>query len=447
MASAATIDAAKPSVRDDQVPKAAYLDADFARKERELLWTRVWQVACREEELPRPGNFVTVDIANESFLVVRSEDGQIRGFHNICTHRGRKLVEEVSGRAPKFVCGFHAWVFDNSGNCVKIPDEQDWQGALKACDMGLRPLKVDTWGGFVFVNIDLNAEPLLDFLGEVDTVLGPYEYENMRLRSMRTARLPVNWKVAVEAFVEGYHVQGTHPQALQIMDDVTDARVYGPHSMFWQPLPDSRGLGTPAARTNLEVPADRRELLVSWVKYFESDLKGLMSDRQPIAAQRLLAEYSADASYEELMGAMVGYWREAAIESGAGWPERLTPEIIARAGIDWHVFPNLVTLMTPESAIVYRIRPDGENVESCFFDIWSIQRYAPGTEPKVEREYYDPWRSNPDWGEVFTQDFSNAEQLQRGMKSSGFAVARTNPKQEIQVSNFHKHIYRYLGID
>lgn len=145
MARAASGNANKAMVRDDWVPKSAYLDPEFARLESERLWTRVWQVACREEELPRPGNFVTVDIANESFLVVRSEDNAIRAFHNVCTHRGRKLVEAVSGRAPKFVCGFHAWMFDSNGECVHIPDEQDWQGAIKACDMALRPLKVDTW--------------------------------------------------------------------------------------------------------------------------------------------------------------------------------------------------------------------------------------------------------------------------------------------------------------
>jgi hypothetical protein len=118
----------------------------------------------------------------------------------------------------------------------------------------------------------------------------------------------------------------------------------------------------------------------------------------------------------------------------------------AKAGIDWHLFPNFIILMTPESAICYRVRPDGENPESCFFDLWAIQRYAPGKQPALTRAYYDPWRENADWGEVYTQDFSNAEWVQKGMKSSGFVAARPSPKQEIAVSNFHKYIYKYLGL-
>lgn len=435
---------AQPAVREDWAPKDAYLSPEFARLEREHLWTKVWQIACRVEELPKPGSYVTFDVANESVLVVRSADGQIRAFHNVCSHRGRRLVDATAGIARNFVCGFHAWTYATDGSCTRVVDQDDWSGKLAACDVDLKRLKVDTWGGFVFVNMDQDAEPLIDFLGEVDKVLGPYEFENMRYRGMRTARLPVNWKIALEAFAEGYHVQGTHPQALQIMDDTTASVAYGPHAMFWQPGEGSRGVGAPSARTNLEVPADRRSGLVGYLEYFERDLKGLLSDRQPVAAQRLLTEVEPTATYEEMMGALAGFWRDAAIESGAGWPENLTMEILAKAGTDWHVFPNFITLMTPESAICYRVRPDGDNTESCFFDIWTIQRYAPGQEPDVVREYYDPWRDNTEWGEVFTQDFTNAEAVQKGMKSSGFVASRTNPKQEIPISNFHRTLREYL---
>jgi nitrite reductase/ring-hydroxylating ferredoxin subunit len=433
------------AVRDDWVPKAAYLDPEFAKLENERLWPRVWQVACREEELSKPGYFVTTDVGNESFLVVRSNDNQIRAFHNVCQHRGRRLVNVTAGRTHHFTCGFHAWRYNIDGSIRHIPDHQDWGDKLPDCEVGLKPLKVDTWGGFVFVNIDLNAQPLVEFLGQAYQVLNPFEFENMRYRSIRTARLPVNWKVAVEAFNEGYHVQGTHPQALQIMDDSTSAFAYGPHSMFFQPDLGSRGIGQPSSRTNLELPKDLRPGLVGYIEYFERDLGGLLSDRQPIATRRLLTEVDPNASQIEVLTKMVQFWREAAIESGAGWPEKLTAEMVAKAGIDWHLFPNFIILMTPESAICYRIRPDGDNPESCFFDLWAIQRYAPGQEPAISPEYYDPWRENSNWGEVYSQDFANAELVQKGMKSSGFVAARTSPKQEVPISNFHKHVYEYLA--
>jgi nitrite reductase/ring-hydroxylating ferredoxin subunit len=431
-------------VREDWVPKEGYLDRDFAKLEGERLWPRVWQVACREEELPKAGYFVTTDVGKESFLVVRSNDNQIRAFHNVCQHRGRRLVDVVAGRTHHFTCGFHAWRYNMDGSIRQIPDHQDWGTKLPACEVGLKPLKVETWGGFVFVNMDLNAKPLIDFLGHAYEVLDPFEFQNMRYRSIRTARLPVNWKVAVEAFNEGYHVQGTHPQALQIMDDPSSSFAHGPHAMFFQPEVGSRGLGQPSARTNQKPTADYRAGIVNYVEYFERDLKGLFCDRHPVASRRLLTEVEPSAGYPEVMSKMVQFWRDAAIQGGAGWPKHLSPEIMAKAGIDWHIFPNLIILMTPESAICYRVRPDGENPESCFFDLWAIQRYAPGKEPPVTREYYDPWRENKDWGEVYSQDFANAESVQKGMKSRGFAASRTNPKQEVPVSNFHKHIYEYL---
>src|ERR1700712_3392485 len=100
-------EARNPVVRDDWIPKEAYLDPAFAKLEAEHLWPQVWQMACRIEELPRTGSFVTVDVGVESFLVVRSSDDIIQAYHNVCQHRGRRLVDEKAGRANKFVCGFH----------------------------------------------------------------------------------------------------------------------------------------------------------------------------------------------------------------------------------------------------------------------------------------------------------------------------------------------------
>lgn len=431
-------------VQDDWVPKAAYLDPEFANLEAERLWSRVWQIACREEELPTVGSYVTVDVANESFLIVRSDEGRLRAFHNVCQHRGRRLVDHVTGRALQFTCGFHAWQYNLDGTSRRVPDLEDWGGKLDLCDLGLKPLRLDTWGGFVFVNMDPDAVPLEEFLGKAGEMLGPFEFENMRYRWYKTARMNVNWKVAIEAFDEGYHVQGTHPQALQIMDDPTHSVAHGPHAMFYQPAIPSRGVGQPSARTNLPEVQDVRPGLVRYVEEFEADLKGLFCDRHPAATRRLLTEVDPGVSYYEALGAMVGFWRDAAIEAGAGWPENLSAEHVGAAGTDWHVFPNFVTLMTPDSAICYRVRPDGVNPESCFFDMWALQRYAPGQEPPLQRQFFDHWRDHDDWGQVYSQDFANMESVQKGMKSSGFVASRTSPKQELPISNLHKAIYGYV---
>ncbi len=432
-------------VRPDFVPKEAYLDEEFARREAEKLWPHVWQIACREEELPRPGSFVTVRVGNESFLIVRGQDEKLRAFHNVCQHRGRRLVDATAGRMRHFTCGFHAWKWNLDGSLREIPDRADWGDRLADCEVGLKSLKLDTWGGFVFVNMDLNAQPLAQALGKVHEVLSPYEFERMRFRWYKTARLKVNWKVALEAFNEAYHVQGTHRQLLRIMDDPTSSFAYGEHAMFFQPDPaSSRGIGNPALKTNLPPTEDYRAGLYAYVSELSADLKAIFADRHEAATKRLLTEVSKDASPVEMLGAMIGFWREAAIDAGAGWPN-MTPEQMAAGGTDWHIFPNTIVLMTPDAAIFYRARPDGLNPEACFFDVWSMQRYAPGKEPALERQFYANWRDFNGWGQILSQDFENMEAVQDGMKSSGFCASRTNPKQEIPVSNFHRVIHQYLS--
>jgi len=440
-----TFQQGRRGVRPDFVPKEGYLEPAFARLEADRLWTKVWQVACREEELLRIGSFVTVDIADDSVIVVRTERDRLRAFHNVCQHRGRRLVDAAAGRTHHFACRFHAWQWNIDGTLKEVPDHADWGNLLPACEIGLKPLKLDTWGGFVFVNMDLNAEPLRDFLGQAHTVLSPFEFDKMRFRWYKTVHLTVNWKVALEAFNEGYHVQGTHRQLLQVMDDPTRSYAYGKHGMFFQPDSESgRGIGHPAIKTNLPPSEDYRIGLLNYVVLMSKDLKAIFSDRCEKATARLLTEVPANAAPAQMLGAMIGFWRDAAIESGAGWPD-ITPEQMAAGGTDWHIFPNLIVLMTPDAAICYRARPDGTDPEACFFDVWSLQRYAPGKEPEIKRESYENWRDFDDWGMILSQDFENMEAVQKGMKSRGFIGSRTNPKQEVPVSNFHRAISDYLG--
>jgi hypothetical protein len=139
------------------------------------------------------------------------------------------------------------------------------------------------------------------------------------------------------------------------------------------------------------------------------------------------------------------FQKQAALASGAGWPE-LSFEQMGKAGADWHVFPNLVFLQTPDAALAYRARPNGNDPDTCLFDIWSLVRYAPGTEPALRREFYpDPMVDTVErFGLILSQDFQNMGAVQSGMHSLGFEGSRTNPLQESSVTNFHKTLYQYL---
>jgi hypothetical protein len=276
----------------------------------------------------------------------------------------------------------------------------------------------------------------------------PFEIEKQRYRWYKSVRVPCNWKVALEAFNEGYHVAATHPQLLDLQgDDVTRSFAMGKHGMFSYPTPE-RPLGAPCPRTGKPMPEDLRPGLVAFYQEMENTLKAIFTARDNEAVRRILTEVPKGTDPMAVLLKGIEFQKEAAIAAGAGWPQ-ITLEQMAKAGTDWHVFPNLVFLMYPDGTLVYRSRPDGDNVDSCIFDIWSLARYAPGAEPQLKREEYlgpHDWRDNTvqNFGLVLSQDLQNMTEVQRGMKSRGFSGARTNPLQETSVSNFHKVLYGYL---
>ena len=146
-------------VRDDFVPKDAYLSKEFADREAERLWPYVWQIACREEEIPNVGDFVTYDILDNSIIVVRSKPNEIRAFHNLCPHRGNRLTEGCD-HAKQFVCSFHGWRFGLDGRNISVVDRKDWGDLLSDEDVQLKSVKTGSWGGFVFINMDPDCQPL-----------------------------------------------------------------------------------------------------------------------------------------------------------------------------------------------------------------------------------------------------------------------------------------------
>jgi len=432
-ASAGTI----PTISPDH-----YISRDFAMREKQRLWSNVWQVACREEEIPLPGNYITYEVADESIIVARTRTGELVAYHNVCPHRGRRLASGC-GKATTFRCGYHGWTFDLEGKNVLIQDKHDWNGGLDCEQIDLQKVRVDTWGGFVWIDMREQGESLRDYLETIPENLGPYEYENMRFRWYLTIHLPCNWKVALEAFMENYHVATSHPQLLPILgDDYSQSFAQGKHAHFgfWQSqLP----LGVPSPRTNLPWPDDPRKSVKAFFAEYESTLKAMFSERDYLATLNLEEVVPEGADPATAFAAAVELGRKAAEAEGIGYPEGATFEHMMKAGADWHIFPNCVTLPWFDGALFYRSRPDGDDPDKCIFDIWSLVRYAPGTEPPLERKVYTSMEGNSAGG-ILDQDIRNMGEVQKGMKSRAFAKARPNPLQEVEIINFHKVLDEYL---
>ena len=429
-------------VRDDFVPKEVYFSPEFARLEEQYLWPYTWQLACRLEEVPEVGNYVTYDIVDDSIIIVRTDDNKVKAFHNVCPHRGRRLTQGC-GSAQHFVCRFHGWQYNLNGDNVKVIDRDDWKGCLNDADIRLREVRIDFWGGFVFINMDPNCEPLAKFISPVDDYCSRFEFEKLRFRWYKTAIMPANWKTILEFFNEFYHVQQTHHQLLPFTNDYSNSDGFGRHAAMWYPATGALPLSRSPRLPPKEEP-DFRNYVLEFVETFNRDLQAMVTERNYHAAQRLRTEATATEEPLAVLGKWVQFQIEAAVEEGAGWPPDLTPEYIDNSKLDWHVFPNTIFLHGfVDGVLWYRARPNGRDPESCIFDVWSLQRYGPDKAPPLEREFYTDWKQG-EWPLIFRQDFANLAEVQKGFRSRGFTGSRTNPVQERAISHFHRTLRQFM---
>ena len=189
-----------------------YVSQAFFDREAQHLWPRVWQMACREEELPRAGDCIVYEVVGQSLLIVRTDTGTIKAFFNSCLHRGRKLLTE-DAHVAELRCPFHGFRWKLDGDNCGVPCRWDFEH-LSDADLKLPEAQVGLWGGFVFINMDANAPPLHEYLGVLPGHFARWRLEDCYKAAHVGKIIDCNWKVAQEAFMESYHVIATHPQIL-----------------------------------------------------------------------------------------------------------------------------------------------------------------------------------------------------------------------------------------
>lgn len=201
-----------PELGTAPVPVAPDISSEYFEQEREKIFRRVWLNVGRVEELPEAGSYVVRDLPmlNASIIVVRGRDDVIRGFHNVCKHRGNKLTMQCQGRAKSFVCGFHGWAFDTTGRLVHVPDEEQFFGFDKA-DYPLTPVTLDVWEGFIFINAAPQpTETMREWMGELNEQLCGYPFDAMDSVAHYVSEVNANWKVCMDISQESYHVSFVH---------------------------------------------------------------------------------------------------------------------------------------------------------------------------------------------------------------------------------------------
>lgn len=426
-----------------------YRGAAIGALERERLWPRVWQMACREAELAAPGDFVVYEILDDSILIVRTGPApdDVAAMYNVCQHRGRRLRDEPRGRIGKAIhCRFHGWQYAPTGELVHVHFEDDWKGCptFDKAKLGLPRVRVGRWGGWIWIHQRPDAEPLEEWLGEVPRFLDPFAPETMRPLWWKTIIAPANWKILVEAFIEAYHAGSTHLSGINYRNARVPGLTFGRHGMLYgEPGPFTE---YKAADGRWVTPRSLQENM--WANFTHLGRTiGAMTLAPGMAAYERLRALPEDTSVDVVMEKLFEYHRDEMAKRGIPWPERLTIETWAAGGLDWHVFPNSIVLPTIDGALWYRMRPHRDDAARSIVDIWSLGRFAPGAEPQVEQEIFDGFEAFRGQCEFLEEDFSNIEAVQRGVKSHGFSGITPNPVQEASVAHFQETLRAYLRSD
>jgi len=427
-------------------PAEAYISEEYARAERDRLWRKVWLQAGRMEDIPQAGDYITYEILDDSILIVRTPEQGIRAYHNVCPHRGRRLVDtpegarNARGTRMQFMCGYHGWRFNLNGESTHILHREDWQGALTDECAGLSKVNVDTWGGWIWINMDPGCEPLRDYLEPVTSMLDPFELQNMRCRWRKWGIFDCNWKVALEAFNETYHVQTTHPEFNKFGEFRGWARAHGKHSNIGYDAPKDMdqnqqaklrlGSGDPRIST--------AEMQVyTWEKANTNTTRTLVD-----AALRLAEELPEGTPGDQVLKHWLASARRDDEARGVIWPT-VDPAHVGKSGTAWQIFPNFQIGHAVNNMLCYSARPYGYNPDKCIFEGAVYELFPKGQEPATEWEFC-PTTAEA-WCYVLSQDFSNVAAVQQGMKSLGFRGAMPNPYMERSTANLHRNLAIYMG--
>jgi len=423
----------------------AYISEEYARQERDKLWRKVWQQVGRVEEIPEVGDYLTYEILDDSIVVVRTAPDKLAAYHNVCPHRGRRLIDtpkgarNACGKKKQFVCNFHGFRYNLDGECVHVFEKEDWKGALTAQRTHLGVVKVDTWGGWVWINMDPNCESLRDYLQPAASILDPFELQKMRYRWRRWVVFDCNWKVAMEAFDETYHVPATHPEFTKFGDFRGWARVQGKHNNIGYDAP--KDLDENQAKLRLG-KGDPRTSTAEMQVYTWEHVKTNTTQTLVDAAVRLVDELPEGTPPDKVLKHWLDSARRDDAARGVIWPT-IDPQHVGASGTAWQIFPNFQIGHALNNALCYSARPFGYDPNKCIFEAVTYELYPKGQEPKTQW-LYTPVDDGA-WLSVLPQDFSNMAAVQQGMKSAGFRGTLPNPYRERSVANLHRNLAKYMG--
>ena len=427
----ALLDSRYDFMGDEIIQCSRYTSREFFDREMRDVWSKTWQWACREEHVQDVGDTYVYDIGPYSVIVVRSAKDTIQAFLNSCTHRRtRILAGEGTGYSAGFTCPFHGWSWHLDGSVDNIPAAWDFPH-VGSDTHGLEPVGCERWGGFVFINIDASAKPLKDYLDVMPEHFAQFPLDRRKVTLHVQKILPANWKSAQEAFMEAYHNFETHnaPNGANAQYDIFGKFV----SRF------IHNIGNYSPEALADYPGDKwRAPPLTENEVLETlSIHGLEHDEVPPGET---ARAIAAADLRKLLGEKWGVDLAAVSDS------------IMLDSIEYHLFPNMFFFPGITIPMVYRFRPNGEDVDTAIFDLMILEPLADGAShpappDPVRVEIEQSYTEVPGlgWlGAVYDEDTSNLLQQQQGMKSSPDGGVTLGNYQEARIRRVHLTLDEFL---
>jgi phenylpropionate dioxygenase-like ring-hydroxylating dioxygenase large terminal subunit len=386
-----------PELGTGPVPIEPYISEEYFNLEREKVFKRTWLNVGRVEEIPSAGDYFVRDLAvcKATILVVRGKDGVIRGFHNVCAHRGTKLVWDKHGSCQTFACKYHGWSYAPDGKLVGLPEEDMFFDFDKS-KIGLTPVATDVWEGFIFINLDPNPnESLREYMGELVEPLHGFPFSELPVCYSYKAELRCNWKVIVDSQQEGYHAKMLHRRSL------------------------------PGFLTNKQNPSRHTVNMQLFNRHRVISYYG-NRDRKPSLAEALAYQFGTSVAK---------FVQEF---SGEKMPKGLNPTRDPYWAFDEYViFPNFHLLLFFGMYITHNVWPIA--VDRA---VWEARAYLPRAENAAElfsREY-----SKCLLRDAWLEDGSTLEASQSGLES-GAITHFILQDQELMIRHFQKVLQDYIG--
>ncbi len=420
--------------------KDRYISKAWGDQERAKLWPKTWLFAGLESDLQLTGDYIHFEIGTESIIILRNKEQGLGAFYNACQHRGNRIVTDNHGSMRHIRCPYHGWTYGFDGALKGVPSRKRFNTEPCADTHSLKSLRVESFEGLIWINMDEAAIPLTDYLGVLKDKITPYNIQRMKLISHQTVELDCNWKTVRDNFLEQYHVDFIHPQHADTVDCENSVNTLFP---FGHSMTSVKGFVTDE---KYSVPKEAPHYLAPLLSGLDLDIdsfKGRVPDiRQAVQQQkRKIADHLQ-------------------FDYGVLSDDELTDVI------QLDIFPNLFMTIQAEEISLYTPRPHRADPDKCFFDKWTLQipqEMASDPEkgwmlspllntsanaPRPTRDVFDQnavIKEQKTLSLTFDQDIFYLRDMQAGMHSRGFDKSTLNI-DEVRIQHFHNWLDSQLKL-